>query len=217
MIITIDGPAGSGKSTVARGLAARLGFEFLDTGAMYRAVALALLRRNFDFGDDAQVHRALAEIRIEMLPGRILLNGEEVTSVIRTPEIASASSKVAVLARVRDFLVEQQRAIARGRDMVCEGRDQGTVVFPDARWKFFLTASPAARAQRRFCDMQQRGQHVTMEQVIREQNERDLRDSTREVAPLRPAADAAVIDTSEMTPEEVLNRLEEDVRRCLCG
>jgi len=217
MIITIDGPAGSGKSTVARALAARLGFEFLDTGAMYRAVALALLRRDIDFDDDSKVIPALSDIRIEMLPGRILLNGEDISTVIRTPEIAAASSKVAAVAHIRHFLVQQQRDIARGRDMVCEGRDQGTVVFPDAVRKFFLTASVEARARRRFDDMRQRGQQVTLERVILEQNERDRRDSTRAASPLRPAEDAITIDTSDMSADEVLNRMEEDVRRCLRG
>jgi cytidylate kinase len=217
MIITIDGPAGSGKSTVARGLAARLGFEFLDTGAMYRSVALALMRSGIDFDDNRRVIEALGDIRIVMLPGRILLNGEDVSTTIRTPEIAAASSRVAALAHVRHFLVQQQREIAAGRNMVCEGRDQGTVVFPDAVCKYFLDASAESRAKRRFNDMQQRGQEVPLERVIREQEERDRRDYTREVSPLRRAEDATVIDTSDMTADEVLNRLEEDVRRCLPG
>ena len=217
MIVTIDGPAGSGKSTAARALAERLGFEFLDTGAMYRAVALVLLRQNIDFADEERVGRFLQSVRFDMLPGRVLLNGEDVSLAIRTPEIASASSKIAAYAPVRRFLVEQQRAIARGKSMVCEGRDQGTVVFPDARWKFFMTASPVARAERRYLDMLRRGQKVNLEQVVAEQEERDRRDSTRDADPLRPAADAITIDTSSMTAEQVLNRLEEEVRQCLRG
>ena len=217
MIVTIDGPAGSGKSTAARGLAARLGFEFLDTGAMYRAVALALLRRKIDFADRDRVVPMLSEIRIEMTAGRTVLNGEDISTTIRTPELASASSKVAAHAHVRGFLVAQQRALAFGREMVCEGRDQGTVVFPDARRKFFLTASSAARAERRLQDMLQRGLPVTLEQMIAEQEERDQRDSSRQASPLRPADDAISIDTSEMSPEQVLDRLEEEVRRCLRG
>jgi CMP/dCMP kinase len=217
MIVTIDGPAGSGKSTAARGLAARLGFEFLDTGAMYRAVALALHRANIAFGDERRVTLLFGGLRLEMLPGHILMNGEDVSAAIRTPEMSAASSKVAAHAHVRHFLVEQQRAIARGRDMVCEGRDQGTVAFPDAGRKFFLTASSTARAERRFHEMLHRGLHVTLEQVRTEQEERDRRDSSRDVAPLRCADDAIVIDTSDMTPEQVLNRLEEEVRRCLPG
>ncbi len=216
MIVTIDGPAGSGKSTAARALAARLGFEFLDTGAMYRAVALSLTRAGISFADDARVTAHLKTLRIDMPPGRILLNGEDVSKTIRTPEMASASSKVAAFSYVRDFLVEQQRAIARGRSMVCEGRDQGTVVFPSAECKVFLTASTMARAQRRFNEMRGRGLAVVFDQVLAEQEERDQRDSSRDVAPLRPAADAIIIDTSDMTIEQVIDRLEGEVRRCRC-
>jgi cytidylate kinase len=217
MIVTIDGPAGSGKSTAARGLAARLGFDFLDTGAMYRVAALALERAGIDFGDEARVTPFLADLRIDMIPGRVALNGEDVTTIIRTPELAAASSKVAAFAYVRRHLVKLQRAIARGRSMVCEGRDQGTFVFPDAPCKFFLTASVASRAERRLGDLRQRGINISMEQVLAEQLERDRRDSERDVDPLRPAADAIVIDTSDLTAAQVLDRLEEDVRRCRPG
>jgi CMP/dCMP kinase len=217
MIITIDGPAGSGKSTAARGLAARLGFEFLDTGAMYRAVAFALRRADIDFADAPRVSRLLADFHLEMPPGRIELNGEEITRLIRTPEIASDSSKVAVHAHVRSYLVEQQRKIARGRNMVCEGRDQGTVVFPQAERKFFLVADPVARAERRYHEMRSRGLAVDLECVLADQRERDARDESNAISPLHPADDAIVIDTSEMTAGQVLARLEEDVRRCLPG
>lgn len=217
MIVTIDGPAGSGKSTAARGLAVRLGFEFLDTGAMYRAVALALTRAGIAFADEARVTSYLQSLRIDMPPGRIAMNGEDVTTTIRTPEMAAASSKVAAFAHVRRHLVALQRAIATGRNMVCEGRDQGTVVFPDAICKFFLTASVTARAERRLGDLRQRGIEMGMEQLLAEQEERDRRDSERAVDPLRPAADAIVIDTSDLTADDVIGRLEEDVRRCLPG
>lgn len=217
MIITIDGPAGSGKSTAARGLAARLGFEFLDTGAMYRAVALALRRAGIEFGDTDEVRTFLQGLHIEMRPGRIELNGEDVTTVIRTPEIASDSSKVAVYAAVRKHLVEEQQRIGRGRNIVSEGRDQGTIVFPDAEVKFFLVADPVARARRRHREMLSRGIVVDFDKVLADQEERDDRDTSNAIAPLRPAPDAIVIDTSGMTAEEVLARLEEDVRRCRPG
>jgi CMP/dCMP kinase len=216
MIVTIDGPAGSGKSTAARTLAARLGFEFLDTGAMYRAVALSLTRAGIDFADVARVKAHLKALRIDMPPGRIILDGEDVSKTIRTPEMASASSRVAAFSYVRDFLVEQQRAIACGRSMVCEGRDQGTVVFPGAECKIFLTASTMSRAQRRFNEMRGRGLPVVFDQVLAEQEERDQRDSSRDVAPLRPAADAIIIDTSDMTIDQVIDRLEGEIRRCRC-
>ena len=214
MIVTIDGPAGSGKSTAARSLAARLGFEFLDTGAMYRAVALSLTRAGIDFADEARVASHLQTLRIDMPPGRIVLNGEDVSKTIRTPELAAASSKVAAFSYVRDFLVEQQRSIAQGRSMICEGRDQGTVVFPNAECKFFLTASTLSRARRRFEEMRGRGLPVVFDVVLAEQEERDLRDSSRAVSPLRPADDAIIIDTSDLSIEQVIGRLEEDVRRC---
>jgi cytidylate kinase len=216
MIVTIDGPAGSGKSTAARGLAARLGFEFLDTGAMYRAIALGLRRRGINF-DSPRVGEALAQLHVEMPPGHVLLNGEDVTTAIRTPEITAASSKVAVVAAVREHLAREQRLAAAGRKMVCEGRDQGTFVFPDAECKFFLTASPQARAQRRLRERLARGEAVTLESVLAEQTERDQRDSSRNLAPLMPADAAIVIDTSDMTLEEVLDRLEREVRRCAPG
>jgi cytidylate kinase len=217
MIITIDGPAGSGKSTAAKGLAARLGFEFLDTGAMYRAVAFALRCADIDFADAARVTRLLATFHLDMPPGRIELNGEEITKLIRTPEIAQASSQVATHAHVRGYLVDQQRKIARGRNMVCEGRDQGTVVFPHAIRKFFLIADPVARAERRYREMIGRGLNVTRENVLTDQRERDARDESNAIAPLHPADDAIIIDTSSMTAEQVLARLEEDVRQCLPG
>ncbi len=217
MIVTIDGPAGSGKSTAARGLAARLGYEFLDTGAMYRAVAFALQRAGIDLDEERRIDGFLETFRLEMLPGVVKLNGEDVTKLIRTPEMNSASSRVAALANVRRFLVEQQHKIARGRNMVCEGRDQGTVVFPEADCKFFLVADNASRAERRYQEMLGRGLVVTREQVLAEQEERDHRDSSRSVDPLRPADDAIVIDTSAMSAEAVLNRLEEEVRRCIRG
>ncbi len=217
MIVTIDGPAGSGKSTVARALATRLGFEFLNTGAMYRAVSYVLTTTGIHFEDDERVNAVLADFRLEMSSGHVILNGCDVTPLLRTAEMNSASSRIATRPNVRQFLVEQQRKIAIGRKMVCEGRDQGTVVFPDAACKFFLTATVAARAERRYQEMVGRGLDISREQVLAEQEERDRRDSSRETAPLRPAEDAILIDTSDMTAEQVLARLEEDCRRCLPG
>src|SRR5688572_5805555 len=147
MIVTIDGPAGSGKSTAARGLAARLGFEFLDTGAMYRAVALALTRTDVPFSDPGRVNEVLSRTRLEMEGGRIRIDGEDVTEAIRHPSMSDASSRVAIEPHVRATLVQWQRQLAQGRDMVCEGRDQGTVVFADSPCKFYLTASLTSRAR----------------------------------------------------------------------
>lgn len=214
MIVTIDGPAGSGKSTAARLLAARLGFDYLDTGAMYRAVALALAPRGIEFADLPAVEAALPDIHIEMPAGRVLLNGEDVSLAIRTAEASQGASKVAVIPAVRRFLAAEQRRIAAGRDMVCEGRDQGTFVFPDAGCKFFLTADPQARAERRHRELAAKGECVTLEDVLAAQAERDARDAARDLAPMRPADDAVILDTTYLTADDVLARLEEVVRRC---
>lgn len=213
MIVTIDGPAGAGKSSAARALAQRLGFEFLDTGAMYRAVALAGLRVGIDFRDEAALTRLLADLCLEMPPGRVVLNGEDVTGLIRTPEVTAASSPVAASRVVRQRLAELQRAIAADRDMVCEGRDQGTVVFPDACCKFFLVADPVERARRRQREMAACGEAVDWQEVLRAQETRDHRDASREVAPMVPAADAILLDSTHLTVEQVVTHMETEVRR----
>ena len=213
MIVTIDGPAGSGKSTAAIALADRLGFEYLDTGAMYRAVALALSRRGVDLTDPEAVAPALAGLAIEMPPGRVLVNGEDVTGLIRTPEVSQGASRVAVIPAVRRFLAAEQRRLAAGRSLITEGRDQGTVVFPDAGCKFFLIADPFARAQRRHRELLDRGLEIPLGDVLAEQLERDHRDSTRTDSPLTRPDDAVVIDTTHQPPDAVVARMEAEVRR----
>lgn len=214
-VVTIDGPAGSGKSTAARGLAARLGFLYLDTGAMYRAVALYLHRRGVSPDDGPAVEPHLHGLRVEAVGGAVVLNGEDVADAIRTPEVSQAASRVAVLSAVRRVLAAEQRRAAEGRRIVCEGRDQGTAVFPDAGAKFYLTADPAARAARRFRELALKGVRTTLDAVLAAQEERDARDINRPDDPLRPAADAVTIDTTILTPAEVLDRLEQEVaRRC---
>jgi cytidylate kinase len=213
MIITIDGPGASGKGTVARGIAARLGFAFLDTGAMYRAVALAAIRRRIACDDAVAVAAILPTLEIEMPEDRVLLNGEDVTAAIRAPELSQGASKVAAIPAVRAFLVPQQRRIATGRDIVCEGRDQGTVVFPDAPVKFFITADVQVRAERRHRELIARGATTTLDQEIAELVERDRRDSERADGPLRRPDDAIVIDTSDRTVGEVIEEMEGVIRR----
>ena len=215
MIVTIDGPAASGKGTTARGIAARLGFDVLDTGAMYRAVALAVLRRGGACDDPEAVERELSGIRIEMPGGRVLLNGEDVTTAIRTPEASQGASKVAAVPAVRAFLIPQQRQIAAGRDIVCEGRDQGTVVFPDAPVKFFITADVRVRAERRYRELAARGADTTLERELAELIERDRRDSERSDGPLCQPADAVLIDTTHLSADEVLDRMEGVIRKWL--
>jgi cytidylate kinase len=217
MIVTIDGPAGAGKSSVAKALARRLGFEFLDTGAMYRAVTLSGMRANIDFANPQAIADRVAGIYLDMPPGRVLLNGEDVTGLIRTKEITAASGAIASSHAVRLRLVELQRAIARGRNFVCEGRDQGTVVFPDALCKFFLTADRVERAKRRQAEMAKRGETVTLQDVLDAQDARDARDAARDMGPMVAAADAVMLDTTQLTLEQVVDAMEKQVRSRLAG
>jgi cytidylate kinase len=211
MIITIDGPAGAGKSSSAKALAQRLGFEFLDTGAMYRAVTLAALRGKIDLRDQEALTRLLANLRLDMPRGRVVLNGEDVTGHIRATEVTAASGTVADSPVVRRRLGEWQRQIAAGRDIVCEGRDQGTVVFPEAECKFFLVAEPRERARRRQQEMATRGENLPLEEVLKAQEDRDRRDSRRDLAPMVPAPDAILLDSTHLTLSEVVARMEQEV------
>jgi cytidylate kinase len=215
-IIAIDGPAGAGKSTAARQLAARLGFAMVDTGAIYRSVALAASRAGVDWNDDAGLERLLGglDVRFEPLADasgqRVLLGGEDVSAAIRTPAMSMGASAVSARAVVRAGLLDLQRRLAtapRNRGAVLEGRDIGTVVFPDADAKFFLTATAEVRARRRHAELAARGDPVSLEAVLADQERRDRDDASRAVAPLRPAADAAVLDTSGLRMEEVVERL----------
>jgi CMP/dCMP kinase len=212
MIVTLDGPAGAGKSTAARLLATRLRFEFLDTGAMYRAVAFAGREAGVDFASEPALAQLVANIRLEMPEGHVILNGRDITDLIRTPEITQLSRPVADSPAVRAFLGELQRRIAVGRNLVTEGRDQGTVVFPHAECKFYLTASPEERARRRHQEMLRRGQQVTFEEVLAAQRERDGRDAARTIAPMKPAHDAIPIDSTGMTVEGMVEVMERHVR-----
>ena len=206
-VVTIDGPAGAGKSTVARRLASDLGWRFLDTGAMYRAVTLAALRSGVDLTCDGALGELTDRLEVSLLPGQVLLDQEDVTTAIRTAQVTEASRFVADSPAVRRRLIQWQRDFALEADTVTEGRDQGTIVFPDAFCKFFLVADPEVRARRRLADLLSRGQPATFEVVLEDQHRRDARDAARAIAPMKPAADAVLIDTTGMTVDEVVEQL----------
>jgi len=212
MIVTIDGPAGAGKSTIARTLAGRLGFRFLDTGAMYRAVAWAAMERGHDWAQAEAMVELAGKLRLDVDEHHVAVDGRDVTREIRTPEVTAATHYAANNPGVREILVQQQRRAAGNDDIVTEGRDQGTVVFPHAECKIYLTASPEERARRRTKELMARGQTATVEEVLAAQNRRDASDSSREVGPLVPASDAIEVATDGLSPDEVLDRLEELVR-----
>ena len=212
MIVTIDGPAGAGKSSAARGLARRLGFRFLDTGAMYRAVTLAARQRGVDLANAGDLANLASQIRVELAGDQVLLDGRDVTEAIRKFEIATLTHYAADNPAVRAQLVLWQRAAAEGADVVTEGRDQGTVVFPNAEVKIFLTADERQRAERRHRDLVARGENIPFDEVLENQQLRDQRDANRPVGALVKADDAIEVSTDRMTPDEVIARLEEIVR-----
>lgn len=212
MIVTIDGPAGAGKSTVAQALARRLGYQYLDTGAMYRAVALAALRRGLDFEDPQGIAQLAEQLQIEVSGPQIFLDGEQVTEAVRSSEVTAVTRFAAGNPQVRARLVALQQAIGAQRDIVTEGRDQGTVVFPEAQCKIYLTASAGERARRRMEELRQRGEPATFDAVLSAQERRDRDDLSRAVGPLRPAADAIEVVTDGMSIDAVVDALEALVR-----
>ncbi len=213
IVITIDGPAGAGKSTTARILAERLGFLYLDTGALYRTVALYLKEKNaIEVVDDVTLKNLLEGCEIVYSQEEIYLNGRPVSSDIRTPEISELASVVSTRKVVRDYLNELQRRIASHRDIVVEGRDSGTVVFPEAI-KFFLTASIEERAKRRWKDLRDKGITIGLEEIKEAIIKRDQRDSSRKIAPLKVAGDAIIIDTSALSPSEVVETIIKQISR----
>jgi cytidylate kinase len=207
VIIAIDGPSGAGKSTLAKRLARELGFIYLDTGAMYRALALKLLRQGVDLADDARVNQLVRQTAIDLREKdgklQVLLDGCDVAADIRTPEVSQMASKSSALSVVRARLLELQREIGQRGSVVAEGRDIGTVIFPQAQVKIFLDASSGERARRRYQELFAAGREVNLEETLREMEERDKRDSERDLAPLRQAADAVRVDSSSIGADAV--------------
>ena len=216
LIVAIDGPSGAGKSTVARRLARELGYLYMDTGAMYRAVALNVLESEIDPSDAKELRKILEDIRVKLIEKdsglRLLLNGRDVTEEIRTPEMSQMASKISELQAVRERMVGIQRDMASQGGLVAEGRDIGTVVFPRAEVKIYLDASEPERARRRSQELLARGKQVTLEETLREMNERDRRDQKRTLSPLRKAEDAMVIDSTSLGVDAVVDRIVNEIK-----
>ena len=215
--IAIDGPGGAGKSSLAKAVASRLGIIYVDTGALYRTIGYYMVSHGIDPKDADAVSGALADFTLELkfIDGNqvILLNGENVNGLIRTPEMSMAASNVSAIKEVRDYLLNTQKSIAKQHSVIMDGRDIGTVILPEAEVKIFLTASPAARAKRRYEELKAKGQEVSYEQVYTEMVERDKNDSTRDIAPCIPAKDAIHLDNSDMTPEETVEAVVEIINK----
>ncbi|HKA88243.1 MAG TPA: (d)CMP kinase [Haliangiales bacterium] len=216
IVVTVDGPAGAGKSTISRMLAERLGYQLLDTGALYRAVALAARRKGVSW-DDGPALGALAaaldvDFRMEGMKNRVLMGGEDVSAAVREPDISEGASRVSALPEVRQALLELQRRMGASGGVVVEGRDAGTVVFPDAAAKFFLTAAPDVRAHRRWIELNAAGMDIDETTVLADMIVRDHRDETRTTAPLRQAPDALRVDSTHLSPEEVVSEMEHMIR-----
>jgi len=217
LIIAIDGPAGAGKSTVAKRLAKELGYTYMDTGAMYRAFAWKVRQGGIDLEDEEKLREALRRTNVELADGegnlKVLLDGRNVTNEIRTPELSQWASKISALGPVRERMVELQRAMGARGGVVAEGRDIGTVVFPEADVKVFLTAGPEERAKRRFAELKEQGKRVSLDETLEEMIERDRRDQERALAPLRRAEDAVAIDSTGRTVDQVMERIMQEIKK----
>ena len=214
--IAIDGPAGAGKSSVAKEVAARLGFIYVDTGALYRAIGVNALKNGIKTDDAEAVVAILPETKVELRyvdsSQRVILNGEDVSEAIRLPEASMAASNVSAIPAVREFLLDLQRDMAKNNNVIMDGRDIGTVILPDAQYKFFLTASAEVRAQRRYKELVEKGNTVDFEALLAEIKQRDYNDSHRATAPLKQADDAVFVDSSNMTKEEVIEYIASQIK-----
>jgi len=211
--IAVDGPSGAGKSTIAKAVAQILKIDYIDTGAMYRAVGYKLKRDGIDMYDDVALTKLLAETQIDFCDGNTLLDGEIVNDKIRTPEISMMASDCSAIGKVRTKLVQLQQKMGESKSVIMDGRDIGTVVFPNAKYKFYLTATDEERANRRFIELTQKGEKTTFEEVLEDMRRRDHNDSTREITPLRKADDADEIDSTNMSIDEVVGYIIEEVKK----
>ena len=217
--IAIDGPSGAGKSTIAKVVAKKLNYVYVDTGALYRTVGVAALNRNLDYHNEAVIAPMLQEINVDLVyedgVQKVLLNGQDVSREIRLPEASMAASGVSALPCVREFLLKTQQEIATKNNVIMDGRDIGTVVLPNAQIKIFLTASAEKRAQRRFAELQEKGVETTYQEVLDDMVKRDYNDSHRAIAPLKPAKDSILVDTSELDLEQSIDAVEQTIRNAL--
>jgi cytidylate kinase len=217
LIVAIDGPAGAGKSTVAKRLAKELGYTYMDTGAMYRAFAWKVRQGGIDLEDEEKLREVLGQTNVELSERegnlKVLLDGRDVTTEIRTPELSQWASKISALRPVRERMVELQRAMGARGGVVAEGRDIGTVVFPQAEVKIFLTAGPEERAKRRFAELKEQGKRVSLDETLEEMVERDRRDQERALAPLRRAEDAVAIDSTGRTVDQIMERIMQEIKK----
>ncbi len=211
--IAIDGPGGAGKSTVAKKVAAELGIEYIDTGAMYRAFGLKLLRENMPIEDGPRLRSLLEKTDIDFKDGAVTLDGEDVSGLIRTPQVSMAASACSAIAFVREKMVQAQQQMGKSKSVIMDGRDICEVVFPDARFKYFITASPEERAMRRYKELKAKGQDITFDQVLHDIQQRDKNDSDREVSPMKKADDAELLDTTNMTIQQVVKYICDEVRK----
>lgn len=210
-IVALDGPAGSGKSTIAKRIAKQYHFTYVDTGAMYRMITWFFLENNVSWKEEIACQKALEQVHLDMKNERFFVNGQDVSEAIRDPRVSSYVSEIAALKVVRNQLVHLQREIAKGKEVILDGRDIGTVVFPKANLKIFLLASAEERAKRRFLEYDEKGETISYEEVLKSVQERDYIDSTRKESPLRKAEDAIEIDSSTMTIEEVVAEVSKEI------
>ena len=213
LVIAIDGPAGAGKSTISKLIAKNLGINYIDTGAMYRAITYKCIKEDIDVNDIQRVVDLCSRTDVDFVDNYIYLDGQRLNEEIRTLQVSSRVSDVAKIPQVREFLLEKQREIGKRSDVILDGRDVGTHIFPDAKYKFFLNASAQERGRRRYQELIDKGQSVVLEEIIEDIKKRDYIDSTREVAPLVKADDAIEVDTTTMTIDQVVTYISDMVRR----